>query len=82
MRVEVALNDALALVELFGDALFELAVPAQAEVQGIALHFDQVAGDRPQAEIEVEQGQIGAAQRYLVTDRVGLTCRGVKQVDV
>ena len=49
VRVEVLLQDPLALIELLGDALLQLVVAAQAEVLRIALHLDEVAGDRSSA---------------------------------
>ena len=80
--VEMAPEDPLALIELFGDALLELAVPAQAEVPGVALHFHQVAGDRALREIEIEQGKIGPAHRYFVADGLRVAPGGVEQVHV
>ena len=77
-RVEVHPEDALALVQLLDHALLELAVAAQAEVLGIALHLDQVAGHRPLGKIEIEQGEVGPAQRHLVADRVRLVHGGVE----
>ena len=81
-RVEVHPEDALALVQLLDHALLELAVAAQAEVLGIALHLDQVAGHRPPGEIEIEQGEVGPAHRHFVADRVRLVHGGVEQVHV
>jgi hypothetical protein len=39
LRIEVLLEDSLALVELLGDALLHLAETAQPEALGVALHF-------------------------------------------
>ena len=80
--VEMRLERARALVYLLDHLLLEPAVRTQPELPGVTLHFDQVAGDRPLREIEVEQREIRPAHGHLVADRLGLVAGAVEQFEV
>lgn len=66
----MALEDALTLIYLSGDPLLQLVEGCKVADLRITLHLDQVAGDRPGVQIQVEQTQVGALQADGIVDVV------------
>ena len=69
----MALQDALTLIDLSGNPLLQLVIGRKVTYLRVAFHLDQVAGDRPGGQIQVEQSQVGALQANGIVDIVRFT---------
>ena len=66
----LALEDALALIDLGGNPFLQLVEGRKVAHLRIAFHLDQVASDRSGVQIQVEQSQVGALQTECIIDIV------------
>ena len=72
-RIKVALEDALALIDLGGNPLLQLVEGREVAHLRVTFHLNQVARNRPGVQIQVEQPQVGALQTDGIVDIVRFT---------